>query len=91
MWDMALDRSTLTMYVENTSLIQHQKIVPIVGWEVAAIMIEQLAFLLLVNLGPSAEHHTVCKIIHLIDAADKESAPLRAQANYQTDMPSALV
>ena len=38
-WDMALNRSTLTMYAENAFLLQLYKIAFIVGWEAKTILL----------------------------------------------------
>ena len=68
-WDMALDSSTLTTYSDTASLLQRQKVAPIIGWETTVNMLEQWAVLLTVILGPDREHPAVYELTMLIDAS----------------------
>ena len=56
-WDMALYSSPLTMYTKTASILQHQKLVPIVSWEVTVRMLDQQAVFLVILWSPPYKHY----------------------------------
>ena len=71
--------------------MKQQRILPIVGWEAAAKMLEQWLVVVTLLLGPQERHPSVFELATLLEAADKVNSRLRAQAAAQQDMPVALV
>ena len=51
-WDTALDANTLTSYADAVAITKQHRIPPIVGWEVAAKMLEQWLVVVTVLLVP---------------------------------------
>ena len=90
-WDTALDANTLTSYVNAAALMKQQRIPLIVGWEVAAKILEQWLVVVTVLLGPQERHPAVFELATLLEAAHEVNSHLNAQAGAQQDMPAALV
>ena len=90
-WDTELDANTLTSYADASALMKQQRILPIVGWEAAAKMLEQWLVVVTVLLGPQERHPSVFELATLLEAADKVNSRLRAQVAAQQDMPAALI
>ena len=90
-WDTALDAKTLTTYVDAAALMKQQRIPPIVGWEVAAKMIQQWFVVVTVLLGPQERHPEVFELATLLEAANEVNSRLYAQAGAQQEIPAALV
>ena len=81
----------MTSYANAAALMKQQRIPPIVGWEVAAKMLEQWLVVVTVLLRPQERHLAVFELATLLTAADKVKSSLRAQGAVQQDMPAALV
>ena len=90
-WDTALDANTLTSHVDAAALMKQQRIPSIVGWELAAKMLEQWLVVVTVILRPQERHPAVFELATLLEAEDKVNSRLRAQAAAQQDMPAVLV
>ena len=90
-WYTLLDSNTLTSYSDTTALMTKEHIAPIIGWEGAVNMLEQWLVLLDVILGPPEPHPAIYKLSFLVEAADKISERLHAQAHHQPDMPVTLI
>ena len=90
-WYTLLDSNTLTSYSDTTALMTKEHIAPIIGWEGAVNMLEQWLVLLDVILGPPEPHPAIYKLSVLVEAADKISARLHAQAHHQPGMPATLI
>ena len=90
-WDTTLDANAMTSYADADALMKQQHIPPIVGWEVAAKMLEQWLVVMTVLLRPQNHHPAVFKLATLLEAAGEVNSRLRAQAAVQQDMPAALV
>ena len=58
-WDTNLDANTMTSYANAAALMKQQRIPPIVGWEVAANMLEKWLVVKTVLLGPQDRHPAV--------------------------------
>ena len=86
-----MDANTLTSYSDAAELKKQQRILPIVGWEARAKMLEQWLVVVTVLLGPQERHPEVFKLATLLEAANEVNSCLRAQAGAQQDMPAALV
>ena len=65
-WDTELDANTLTSYADASALMKQQRILPIVGWEAAAKMLEQWLVVVTVLLGPQERHPEVSKLATLL-------------------------
>ena len=90
-WDTALDANTLTSYADTAAIMKQQRILSIVGWELAAKMLEQWLVVVTVILRPQERHLAVFELATLLEAADKVNSRLRAQAATQQYMPAVLV
>ena len=66
-WDTALDTNTLTSYADVAALMKQQRILPIVGWEAAAKMLEQWLVVVTVLLGPKERHPAVFELATLLE------------------------
>ena len=70
-WDTALDANTLTSYTDAVALTKQHRILPIVGWEVAAKMLEQWLVVVTVLLRPQERHPAVFELATLLAAAEE--------------------
>ena len=82
-WDTALDANTLTSYADAAALMKQQRILPIVGWEAEAKMLEQWLVVVTVLLGPQERHPEVFELATLLEVANEVNSRLRAQAGAQ--------
>ena len=89
-WDTALDANTMTSYADAAALMKKQRIPPIVGWELAANILEQWLVVVTVLLGPQERHPAVFELATILEAADELNPRLRSQAAVQQDMPADL-
>ena len=80
----------MTSYANAAALMKQQRIPPIVGWEVAAKMLEQWLVMLTVLLGTQERYPAVFELATLLAAADEVNSRLQAQVAVQQDIPAAL-
>ena len=69
-WNMVLDRITLTTYADTSLLLQFQKVVPIIRWEAAVIMLEQWEVFLAVIMIPGSLQPVVYKLTIPVDGSE---------------------
>ena len=86
-----LESRMRTTYADTNSMIQHQKVAPIIGWEAIINMLEQWTLLLTVILVPGRSNPEVYKLTMLINASEEVNVRRQAQARYQHSMPATLV
>ena len=51
-WYTALEANTMTSYADAAAFMKQKRIPPVVGWEVAAKMLDQWLFMVKVLYGP---------------------------------------
>ena len=90
-WDTALDANTVTSYADAAALMKQQLILPIIGWEASAKMLEQWLVVVTVFLGPQERHPAFFEIATILTAANEVNSCLQAQLAVQQDMPAALI
>ena len=71
--------------------MKQQHILPIVGWEAAAKMLEQWIVVVTVLLGSKECHPSVFEIATILEAADEVNSHLGSQAAVQQDILASLV
>ena len=81
----------LTTYVDTVSLLQRQKVAPIVRWEAAINMLVQWDVFLVVILVPGSSYPVVYNMTMLIDASEEVNTHLWVQSMYQPAILAALV
>ena len=64
----------LNTYVNAASLLQLQKVAPIVGWKATKSIFKQWSVIFAVLWNPSEKHHTVYDLMLSIDAAEEVNA-----------------
>ena len=90
-WDTALEIIMITTYVDTVSLLQRQKVAPIVRWEAAINMLVQWDVFLVVILVPGSSYPVVYNMTMLIDASEEVNTHLWVQSMYQPAILAALV
>ena len=80
-WDTTLDIRTMVAYSDTASLLQHQEVELIIGWEAAVNILEQWVVFLTVIMVPGSSHHVVYEITMYVDASDKLNVFLRGKSN----------
>ena len=75
-WDNALDANTMTSYADAAALMKQQRILPIVGWEAVAKILDQWLVVVTVLLGPQERHPAEFELATLMEASDKVNSRL---------------
>ena len=80
-WDTTLDIRTMVAYSDTASLLQHQEVELIIGWEAAVNILEQWVVFLTVIMVLVSSLHAVYEITMYIDASDEVNVRLWGKSN----------